>query len=44
LAEGCALALSVSSFDATTMQGTWATNTLCQAPVVDNGTMTMTRQ
>lgn len=40
---GCALALSVS-FDATMLEGTWETNSSCAAPVVDSGTMTMTRQ
>ena len=43
-AEGCALALTISSFTATTMEGTWMTNTSCQPPVIDNGTLTMTRQ
>lgn len=41
---GCAIAVSVSSFNATTMDGTWTTNESCQAPAVDDGTMTMTRQ
>lgn len=43
-APGCALALTVSSFTATTMEGTWTTNSSCQAPVVDRGTLTLTRQ
>ena len=42
-ADGCALALTVSSFTATTMEGTWTTNTSCQAPVVDQGTLSLTR-
>lgn len=43
-APGCALALTVSSVTATTMAGTWTTNTSCQAPVVDQGTLSLTRQ
>ena len=43
-AEGCALSLTISSFTATTMEGTWATNMSCQPPVIDNGTLTLTRQ
>ena len=43
-APGCALALTVSSFTATTMEGTWTTNSSCQAPVVDQGTLTLNRQ
>ncbi len=43
-AEGCALSLTVSSFTATTLEGTWATNMSCEPPVVDNGTMMLTRQ
>ena len=43
-AEGCALSLTVSSFTATTLEGTWATNMSCQPPVVDDGTMMLTRQ
>ena len=43
-APGCALALTVSSFTATTMEGTWTTNASCQAPVVDSGTLSLTRQ
>lgn len=43
-APGCALALTVSSFTATTMEGTWTTNSSCQAPVVDQGTLSLTRQ
>ena len=42
-AEGCALSLAVSSFTATTMDGTWATNMSCQPPVEDSGTMMLTR-
>ncbi len=43
-AEGCALSLSVTSFTATTMDGTWMTNASCQEPVNDSGTLTLTRQ
>ena len=43
-AEGCALSLTISSFTATTMEGTWTTNMSCQPPVIDNGTLTLTRQ
>ena len=43
-AEGCALSLSVSSFTETMLDGTWTTNMSCQRPVIDMGTMTLTRQ
>ena len=43
-AEGCAVALSVASFDATMLEGSWTTNASCQPPVEDSGTMTMTRR
>ncbi len=43
-AEGCALSLTVSSFTATTMDGTWATNMSCQPRVSDSGDMMLTRQ
>ena len=42
--EGCALDVTVTSFSETTMEATWMTNTSCQAPVVDNGTLSLTRQ
>ena len=42
-AEGCALSLSISSFTATAMDGTWTTNASCQPPVVDSGILTLTR-
>lgn len=42
--EGCGLSLSVSSFDATTLEATWNTNGQCQPPAVDEGTMTLLRQ
>lgn len=42
--EGCALIVSVSSFDATTMSATWTTNDECRPPAVDEGTLTMMRQ
>ncbi len=43
-APGCALAVTVTSFTATTMEGTWTTNTSCVPPVTDSGTLTLTRQ
>ena len=43
-AEGCALSLSVTSFTATTMEGTWRTNASCEGRVNDNGNLTLTRQ
>ena len=41
--EGCALLVSVSSFDATTLNATWRTSDECRAPAVDAGTMTLMR-
>lgn len=43
-AEGCALSVTISSFTATTADATWMTNASCLPPVVDNGTLTLTRQ
>lgn len=43
-AEGCALSVSISSFTATMADSTWMTNASCQPPVVDSGTLTLTRQ
>ena len=43
-APGCALAVTVTSFTETTMDGTWTTNTSCVPPVTDSGTLTLTRQ
>ena len=43
-AEGCALTVTVTSFTATTMDATWMTNASCLPPVIDNGTLTLTRQ
>lgn len=40
----CAIDVSVSSFDATMLEATWATNAMCQPPVVDEGTLSFTRQ
>ena len=40
---GCALEVSVSSFDETTMEATWATSDRC-APASDEGTLSFTRQ
>jgi hypothetical protein len=40
----CAIDVSVSSFDATMLEATWATNALCQPPVVDEGTLSFTRE
>ena len=42
--EGCALTVTVTSFSATTMDATWMTNASCRAPVIDNGTLALTRQ
>jgi hypothetical protein len=42
-AEGCALAVTVTSFTETTMEATWMTNTSCQPPVIDDGTLSLTR-
>ena len=39
----CAIDVSVSSFDATMLEATWATNAMCQPPVVDEGTLSFTR-
>ena len=39
----CALAVSVTSFTETTMEATWRTNDSCQAPAVDQGTLTFMR-
>ena len=41
--EGCAIDVSATSFDATTMEGTWATNDMCQPPAVDEGTLSFMR-
>ena len=43
-AEGCALSVTISSFTETMADATWMTNASCQPPVVDNGTLTLTRQ
>ena len=40
----CAIAVTVTSFSRTTLEGTWTTNESCQAPAVDQGTLTLTRQ
>lgn len=40
----CAIAVTVTSFSQTTMEATWTTNESCQAPAVDEGTLTFTRQ
>lgn len=40
----CGLAVSVTSFDATTLMANWSTNDSCQPPVVDSGTLTFMRQ
>ena len=39
----CAIDVSVSSFDETTMEADWTTNESCQPPVVDMGTLSFTR-
>jgi hypothetical protein len=41
--EGCGIDVSVTSFDATTMEATWATNGSCVPPAVDMGTLTFMR-
>ena len=33
----CAIAVTVTSFSRTTLEGTWTTNESCQAPAVDQG-------
>ncbi len=43
LGPDCALSVTVSSFTETTMDAMWMT-TSCQEPVIDDGTLTMTRQ
>ena len=40
----CAIAVTVTSFSRTTLEGTWTTNESRQAPAVDQGTLTLTRQ
>jgi hypothetical protein len=40
----CGLAVTVTSFDATMLAANWTTNESCQPPVVDSGTLTLTRQ
>ena len=40
----CAIDVSVSSFDATMLEATWATNAGCPPPFVDMGMLTFTRQ
>lgn len=40
----CAIDVTVTSFDATTMEATWATNAMCQPPANDEGTLSFTRQ
>ncbi len=42
--EGCALSVSITSFTATMADATWMTNAMCLPPVVDMGTLTLTRQ
>ncbi len=39
----CAIDVTVSMFDETMMEATWATNDMCQPPVVDMGTLMFTR-
>ena len=41
--EGCAIDVSVTSFDEMTMEATWATNGSCVEPVVDMGTLSFMR-
>lgn len=40
----CALAVSVSSFSATTLTATWEMNTSCPENLFDSGTLTLMRQ
>ena len=40
----CGIDVSVTSFDATTMEATWTTNDSCQPPVDDMGMLTFMRQ
>ena len=40
---GCALAVTVTSFTETAMEATWMTNSSCQPPVVDMGSLSLTR-
>lgn len=40
----CAIDVSITSFDQTTMEATWTTNDMCQPPANDMGTLTFTRQ
>ena len=40
----CAVDVSVTSFDETTMEATWETNEACQMPFVDQGTLSFMRQ
>ena len=42
--DGCALSVTVTSFTTMRMEGTWTTNALCLPPVIDSGTLTLTRQ
>ena len=39
----CAIDVTVTSFDETTMEGTWETNASCEGNVNDMGTLTFTR-
>ena len=39
----CGLNVTVTSFDATSLEGTYATNDSCQPPIVDQGTLAFTR-
>lgn len=40
----CAIAVTVTSFSQTTLEGTWTTNESCQGRAVDQGTLIFTRQ
>ena len=40
----CAIEVSVTSFDETTMEATWMTNDQCQPPAVDEGRLSFMRQ
>lgn len=39
----CGLAVTVTSFDATSLEATWRTNDSCEPPTVDEGTLSLSR-
>jgi hypothetical protein len=40
----CAISVSVTSFNETTLEAGWRTNESCQPPIMDEGTLTFMRQ